>query len=47
LVYTRGLDVGFYVSAKIRRHGVALDKQRYKEQWREELKAEYNYTVIA
>jgi hypothetical protein len=56
-VYTRGgadivvsnaiTDLAAYVSAKIRRHSVARDKQRYREQRRQELKLKYNYTVTA
>ncbi len=56
-MYTRGganivvsksiTDLVAYVSAKIRRHNVVRDKQRYREQRRQELKSEYHYTVVA
>ncbi len=55
-MHTRGADIivskdvtdlAAYVSAMIRRHGVAIDKQRYKEERKQELKSKYNYAVIA
>ncbi len=54
-MYTRGgadivvskdmTDLAAYVSADIRSHSVARNKQRYREQRRQELKSKYNYTV--
>jgi hypothetical protein len=40
-------DLAAYVSAKIEHYVVARDKQKYRERRRAELKAKYNYAVLA